>query len=104
METKKYDLLLIEPWEAYGKYNVALLDTKNNNFLFKLTNPLIFQGNTFDFLIGKLRYNNENEFSNSISGKYIFNLFFDQALNNDSLKQIEKIKFRSNFLIGEIEI
>ena len=74
---KKYKLLIFEPWDAYGNYEVELIKNKDDKFLFQVVDILFFDGNNINFLIGMLRDNSSGDFSEYKNGKYIFNLFHD---------------------------
>jgi hypothetical protein len=104
LTNKIYKLLIIEPWDAYGKYIIELSKRSNNQFLFKLNSDLNFKGNQIAFLVGILRDNKLDEFLESKEGMYTFNLFHNEKLNELSFQDIDSLRFRQGFFTGEIRL
>ncbi|MBL7760516.1 MAG: hypothetical protein JNK08_07455 [Sediminibacterium sp.] len=105
METNKLELLIVEPWDAYKKIGLELVNSKEGQFLFKLLLPLNYKGKKFDYLIGSLRNTTQNDsFMKGFQGIYVFNLFYDEELNEGSFNNLDTLKFRGNFLLGEITL
>ena len=104
-DSRNMKLLIIEPWDAYDEINIELIQKKYNKFLFKIANSIFFKGNKIDFLIGIMRDNNQyDKFIEGKSGKYLFNLIYDELINIDALNNLDNIKFKGNFLMGEIDL
>src|SRR5436190_5849294 len=105
METNKtFKLLIIEPWDAYGKYNVQLLTSKENKFLFKVKDHFNFQATDIKYLIGILRNDKLEDFCKLKKGKYIFNLFYEKSVNAETFNDLDTLKIRSSFFTGEMDI
>ena len=105
MGINKLELLIVEPWEVYQKVSVELVDRKEDQFLFKLTLSLNYKGKPLDYLIGSLRNGSQNDsFIKGIQGLYVFNLFYNEDLNEGIFNNINTLKFRESFFLGEITL
>ena len=103
METNKFELLIVEPWDAYQKVSIELVGFKGDQFLLKLLTPMNYKEKSIDYLIGSLRdASQKDSFIKELQGKYVFNLFYDEELNEDTLYMLDTLIFRGNFLLGEI--
>lgn len=104
MLTKAIDILITEPWDAYGTFTAYLINQIDGQLLFKLTTPLLHKNREYYYLIGIFVDTNQIfHFNNNNNGLYQFNFFYSEEINESNFA-LKILKFRNDFLSGEIKL